>query len=137
MQFASVLESIPHMERAGVLLGKALRRLDCPEAAFAWLKSTWPTIVGRTLAAHTRPVRCDHNCLELSVDGKAWQQQVENMRLALCARINQSWGANLVSTVKCVPAKHGPFGASGREGPGSVSRETDNEFTPFIRRRPV
>jgi predicted nucleic acid-binding Zn ribbon protein len=114
------------MERAGEFLGRVVRRLGRPEAALAWLTSTWPTIVGKALAAHTRPVRCDANCLELTADGKAWQSQIESMQREVCARINQAWGGNLVRQVKVVAA---------HPGPRRISHEADNEHIPFIRRR--
>lgn len=114
------------MERAGEILGKALRRLNRPEAVLAWLSSAWPSIVGKALAAHTRPLRCSAGCLELAADGQAWQQQLENMTRELCGRINHAWGGTLVREVKFVAAK---------PGLKRPPRETDNEHTPFIRRR--
>jgi len=114
------------MERASDILGKALRRLDRPEAALAWLSSSWPSIVGPSLASHTRPVRCSGGCLELAADGKAWQQQLETMRRELCGRINQAWGGSLVREVKLAAAS---------PGPKRLPREADNEHIPFIRRR--
>jgi predicted nucleic acid-binding Zn ribbon protein len=114
------------MERAGDFLGKVVRRLDRPEAALAWLASTWLAVVGQPLAAHTRPVRCDAHCLELTADAPAWQKQIEHMNRELCARINQAWGAILVREVKFVPAK---------PSPGRIRHEADNEYIPFIRRR--
>jgi len=107
-------------------LGKVIRRLDRPEAALAWLESAWPTIVGQPLAAHTRPLRCDAHCLELTADRPAWQKQLEHMKRELCARINQAWGGTLVREVEFVPAK---------PGPRKIPREADNDHIPFIRRR--
>lgn len=107
-------------------MGKVVRRLGRPEAALAWLASSWPTIVGRNLAAHTRPVRCDDHCLELTADAPTWQTQLEQMQRELCARINQAWGGTLVREVKFVTPK---------PGPRKISRESDNSHTPFIRRR--
>ena len=114
------------MERAGEFLGKTLRRLDRPEVAVAWLASAWPTVVGKTLAAHTRPVRCGGGCLELAADNKAWRKQLETMKRELCGRINQAWGGKLVSDVKFV---------SGRPGLKRIAREADNDHIPFIRRK--
>jgi len=114
------------MERAGDILGKVARRLGRPEAALAWLQSSWPTVVGRTIAAHTRPVRCENARLELTVDAEVWLQQLETMHDEICARINRAWGATLIREVKFVS----------KPGPRKLSRETDNEHTPFIRRRP-
>jgi len=113
------------MERAGEILGKVARRLGRPEAALAWLQSSWPTVVGRSLATHTRPVRCENARLELAVDIKAWLQQLEPMHDEICARINRSWGGTLIREVKFIA----------KPGPHKLSREADNEHTPFIRRR--
>ncbi|HVB57272.1 MAG TPA: DUF721 domain-containing protein [Candidatus Acidoferrales bacterium] len=114
------------MEKAGEFLGRVVRRLERPEAALAWLTSSWAAVVGKTLAAHTRPVRCESGCLEVSADGKAWRKQLESMKSEFCARVNQAWGGNLVHEIKFVAAK---------PGPKRVSREMDNEHTPFVRRR--
>jgi predicted nucleic acid-binding Zn ribbon protein len=125
------------MEQISEFLGKALRRMDRPEAAMAWLSSAWPTIVGKALAEHARPLRCQSGCLELAVDGKPWQRQLESMKREICIRINQAWGGKLVSEVK--------FASGGDScevrnclstpGPSRVSVENDNEHIPFIRRR--
>jgi predicted nucleic acid-binding Zn ribbon protein len=111
------------MERVGEILSGALRRLRSPEAALAWLSTAWPSIVGTSLAVRTRPIRCSAGCLELTADGTAWQQQLQIMERELCVRINRAWGASLVRELKFVPVR--PI----------ATRETDNEHTPFIRRR--
>jgi predicted nucleic acid-binding Zn ribbon protein len=114
------------MERAGSFLGQVVRRIEQPQATFAWLAGSWASVVGRALAAHTRPVRCHDHCLELAADGKAWQSQLECMQHELCARINQAWGGNLVCEVRFVSA---PSAAR------RIPHEADNNYTPFIRRR--
>ncbi len=77
---ALVLESANSMDKAGQVLGGALRRLHRPEAALAWLVSSWPKIVGKALAARTRPLRCEKGCLEIAADNKAWRKQLEDMK---------------------------------------------------------
>jgi predicted nucleic acid-binding Zn ribbon protein len=114
------------MERAGQFLGRVVRQLKQPDATFAWLTSAWPSVVGSHLAAHTRPVRCKDDCLELETDGKAWQRQLETMEQDLCDHINQAWGGILVRKVTFLAAKPGPH---------AVRHEADNEYRPFIRRR--
>lgn len=113
------------MERAGEFLGKTLRRLNRPEAALAWLESSWPTVVGQALAAHAQPVRCQNGLLELAASSKAWQKQLQTMQRELCSRINQAWGGTLVRELKFVDAKSA----------ARIPREADNAHTPFIRRR--
>jgi predicted nucleic acid-binding Zn ribbon protein len=114
------------MERAGELLGRVVHRLKQPDATFAWLVSAWPLVVGPALAAHTRPVRCEGDCLELTADTKAWQRQLETMQRELCWRINRAWGGSLVRQVKF---------AAEKPGPQRIRHEADNEYRPFIRRR--
>jgi predicted nucleic acid-binding Zn ribbon protein len=114
------------MHKAGEFLGKVVRRFDRPEATIAWLAGAWPAIAGKTLAAHTRPVKCESGHLEVAADAKAWQQQIEGLKRELRDRINRAWGGNLVREVKFVAAK---------PGPKHVSREADNAHTPFVRRR--
>lgn len=107
-------------------MGKAMRRLDRPEAALAWLSSAWPTIVGESLAMHARPLSCTGGCLQLAADGKVWQQQIESMQRELCHRVNQAWGAKLVHELKFVSANCEQ---------SRPPRAVDNEYKPFIRRR--
>lgn len=125
------------MHKAGDLLGGAVRRMKRPEAALAWLTSAWPTIVGKMLAAHTRPVRCDAGCLEIAADRKDWKSQLEPMTREFCARINQAWGGKLVTEVKFVatPRIAAKDSNGAKPGPKRATRETDNEHLPFIRRR--
>jgi predicted nucleic acid-binding Zn ribbon protein len=114
------------MKRAGELLGPALRRLKCPEAALPWLAAAWPQIVGPALASHTRPVHFAQSCLEISTAGKAWKIELEELKPHFCARINQAWGGALVREIKFI---------SVRPGPHRLPRELNNDHTPFIRRK--
>jgi predicted nucleic acid-binding Zn ribbon protein len=113
------------MDRAGNFLGGMLRQLKRPEAAVAWLSGVWPQVVGRTIAAHTRPVRCAAGCLEIAADGKPWRIQLETMSNEFCAQVNRNWGATLVREIKFVDAHR----------PRHISHEFDNDHTPFVRRR--
>lgn len=113
------------MERAGTFLGRAVRRLDRPEAALAWLRAAWPELVGAALAAHARPVRCAKSCLEIAADGKRWEKQLETMTGEFCERINRAWGAELVKEIQFVEAP----------GVQKPACEEDLQHTPFVRRR--
>ena len=124
------------MHRAGDLLGGAVRRLKRAEATIAWLSSTWPTIVGKMLAAHTRPVRCDNGILEIATDGKEWKSQLEPMSAEFRGRINQAWGAGLVTEVKFAATRRAAAKPSDAHSGGRAytTRATDEEHLPFIRR---
>jgi predicted nucleic acid-binding Zn ribbon protein len=129
------------MQKAGDFLGSAVRRMKRPEATIAWLASAWPTIVGKMLAAHTRPLRCEKGQLEIAADRKDWKSQLEPMTREFCARINQAWGGKLVTEIKFVGAARSTTksdsGKPGAAKPGleRALRESDNEHLPFIRRR--
>lgn len=75
---------------------------------------------------HARPLSCAGGCLQLTADGKVWQQQIESMQRELCNRVNQAWGAKLVHELKFVSANRGQH---------RPPRAVDNDHTPFIRRR--
>lgn len=111
------------MERAGDFLGSALRKTKRPEAALVWLQGAWASLVGTTLAAHTRPVGYRSGCLEISTDGKAWQKQLIEMQREFGEQVNRAWGGKLVREVKFVD----------RESLRHISKEFDNEHTPFVR----
>jgi hypothetical protein len=134
---ANVVIESAAMYKAGELLGGVARKLKRPEATIAWLSSSWPTIVGKMLAAHTRPLRCEKGLLEIAADGKDWKSQLEPMTREFCARINQAWGAKLVREVKFVTKPRATYNPAdtGKPGPKRLSRELDNEHVPFIRRR--
>jgi predicted nucleic acid-binding Zn ribbon protein len=152
------------MERAGDLLGRVARRLGHPHAALVWLCSAWPRIVGATLAAHTRPLRCENGRLEVAADAKTWQNQLDEMQADFCGRVNQAWGGMLIREVRFVvprrglapvrsPSARGGEGASAKSqdaadsaspasgaarNSGAAQRlpyELDNDHIPFIRRR--
>lgn len=139
------------MEKAADFLGRVARKMRRPEAPIAWLASSWPRIVGTTIAAHTCPTRCQNGCLEISADGKAWQRQLESMTRDFCAQINRAWGSTLVREIKFTPVKDRPAAAPGAPPSGakpsdaahagaksarrSIPYELDNDHTPFIRRR--
>jgi predicted nucleic acid-binding Zn ribbon protein len=110
------------MQRAGEILGLAVRRLEKPEAAMAWLEGAWTAVVGKELAAHTRPIRCTGGVLDIRASSKEWQNQIENMAGEFCNQINRAWGGVLVRGVRFSRAR-GPY----------VSKELDGEHTPFVR----
>ena len=114
------------MQRAGDFLGQVVKRLGKKEAALAWLSAAWPGLVGQSLASHTRPVGYSAGTLEIEADRQPWQKQVQEMSADFCARINQAWGSTLISKVRvtAAPKKN-----------SHVSREADNKYIPFIRRR--
>jgi predicted nucleic acid-binding Zn ribbon protein len=125
------------MNKASDILGRVARKLNRPEAALAWLSSSWPQIVGKTLASHTRPLRCQDGRLDIAADAKAWRKQLEHMTSDFRVRINEAWGSSLIREVKFVASKRLPNagGGSAAPAPKRIPYEFDNDHTPFVRRR--
>jgi predicted nucleic acid-binding Zn ribbon protein len=137
------------MDKASDLLGRTIKKMKHPEATIAWLATAWPTIVGKTLALRTRPVRLESGRLEIAAEGKDWKSNLEPMSREFCDRINQAWGSKLVREVKFMvvpraanksangarPASSPAAGPGPQSVKGRALRELDNEHIPFIRRR--
>jgi predicted nucleic acid-binding Zn ribbon protein len=109
------------MERAGEILGPALRRLGKPETAMVWLEAMWPALVGEKLAAHTRPLRLASGTLEISADTAEWQNELESMAEEFRRKINGAWGSSLLRQLQFKRVRK------------AVPREEDNDHTPFVR----
>jgi len=93
--------------------------------------------VGKTLAGHTRPLRCQDGRLHIAADAKAWQKQLEQMTHDFCNRINEAWGSSLIREVKFVAGTRAFTAPDGSSAPARrrIPYEFDNDHTPFIRRR--
>ncbi len=113
------------MERAADILGAAMRRLERPEATMAWLAGAWAAIVGEQLAAHTKPIGVNGGILEVRASGADWQNQLECMSSEFREKINRAWGGGLVQELRFTAAR----------ATGSLSKEADNQHTPFVRTR--
>ena len=109
------------MKSAGEIIGHAMRRVEDSRAAGSWCQAMWPALVGKPLALHSRPSRCQEGTLRIEVDSAPWQKQMEDMRQEICARINRAWGGTLLRAVEIRLRR--------TAGP----RETDNEHLPFLR----
>ena len=120
------------MERAGQFLGSVLRRLRDANAAIAWLRSVWPQVVGKTLAAHIDPITCENGRLEVAADSEEWARQIRSMERELCAQINCAWGGDLVRDIRLVQSDH-ELGVTPPKR--HFPHEFDNQHVPFIRRR--
>ncbi|MBI3483661.1 MAG: DUF721 domain-containing protein [Acidobacteria bacterium] len=93
------------MERAGQSLWSALRRVARPDKPLDLLVAVWPLMVGRRLAAHTRPVAWVKGRVDVAVDEPEWKSQLESMGKDVRAQVNRWWGSELVREVRFVPEK--------------------------------
>ncbi len=93
------------MERADKGLWSALRRVAQPEKPLDLLIAVWPLMVGRRLAAHTRPVSWNKGRVHVAVENPEWRRQLEGLGQDVQKQINRWWGTDLVHEVRFVLAR--------------------------------
>ena len=116
------------MKRIGEFLAPTLRRATSQRSSFTWLAGTWPAIVGKRLADHTRPSKIVNGILEIAVSGKEWRAGLEDVAGEFRTRINEAWGGSFIREVRF---------AEDRKGRPQMRHEHDNEHTPFLRARKI
>jgi hypothetical protein len=112
------------MKRIGEFMAPALRRATPQRSSFAWLAGTWPAIVGKRLAEHTRPSDLAGGVLHIAVSGKDWRVELEGVADEFRTRVNQAWGAAVVREIRF---------SDDRKGKPRFRHEFDNDYTPFVR----
>ncbi|MFZ0909146.1 MAG: DUF721 domain-containing protein [Candidatus Acidiferrales bacterium] len=105
-------------------MAPALRRATPRRSSFAWLAGTWPAIVGKRLAEHTRPCDFAGGVLHIAVSAKEWRVQLEPVAEEFRARVNEAWGSNVVREIRF---------SDDRKGKPRIRHEFDNDYTPFVR----
>ena len=74
------------------------------QAAMGAVFGNWPEIVGREVAAHTRPESFDDGELTVTADSDAWATQVRYLAPKVLARLAEELGAGTVRHLRV----HGP-----------------------------
>src|SRR6266699_2223100 len=112
-------------ERSGV---SAATQADSPgwqqQAAMGSVFGRWAEIVGRDLAAHTRPDSFADGELAVTADSTAWATQVRLLAAVLVKRLNTELGDGSVRRVKvrgpAPPRQRGGWRVPGSKGPGDT-----------------
>ena len=60
----------------------------------------WPSIVGRTMAEHSRPALFEAGVLTLAADGATWATQLGHLTEEICAGINAFLGVPVVKKLR-------------------------------------
>jgi predicted nucleic acid-binding Zn ribbon protein len=93
-------------------------------AAMGSVFGRWAEIVGRDLAAHTRPDSFADGELVVNADSTAWATQVRLLAPALVRRLNDELGDGSVRRVKvrgpAGPRQRGGWRVPGSKGPGDT-----------------
>jgi hypothetical protein len=89
-------------------------------------------MVGRRLAAHTRPVSWGKGRVDVAVENPEWQRQLEGLSQDVQKQVNRWWGIDLVHEVRFVVDRVKSRSAHGTarvtpEDSQAVSREADSQ----------
>jgi predicted nucleic acid-binding Zn ribbon protein len=94
------------------------------QAAMGSVFGRWAEIVGRDLAAHTRPDSFADGELAVTADSTAWATQVRLLAPVLVKRLNTELGDGSVRRVKvrgpAPPRQRGGWRVPGSKGPGDT-----------------
>jgi predicted nucleic acid-binding Zn ribbon protein len=94
------------------------------QAAMGSVFGRWAEIVGRDLAAHTRPDSFADGELSVTADSTAWATQVRLLAPVLVKRLNAEVGDGSVRRVKvrgpAPPRQRGGWRVPGSKGPGDT-----------------
>lgn len=88
------------MESLQSHLGDFLRTIGPnEEISLVFLQQLWPQVVGKELAANSRPRSLNKKKLLISVCSDVWKQELQGLRGVLTGTINKYWGFRLVETI--------------------------------------
>ncbi|HUQ94396.1 MAG TPA: DUF721 domain-containing protein [Bryobacteraceae bacterium] len=122
------------MERAGRILGKL--KIKAIEVAgvktYHLAPGAWPAAVGKTVAAHTRPVFLDGTRLIVEVEDAIWQAQLGALRPSILGQLDHVLGSGIVSSLdfRVAPPRRLPATAAA----ASAADEADRIQDPGMRR---
>jgi len=63
------------------------------------LRQLWPTLVGEQLATATRVTAIHGSTVVLTVPDRIWRRELARMKRRLLQRINEPWGAALITEI--------------------------------------
>ncbi len=96
-------DGTPELRRVGESLPAVTRNLAGPDGVhLVNLVSTWPEVVGASVASHSRPLRLTGHTLTIAVDQPGWATELTYLETQLRARIDTALGPGVVTTVKVV-----------------------------------
>ncbi|MGH9776584.1 MAG: DUF721 domain-containing protein [Candidatus Acidiferrales bacterium] len=108
------------MQRASEILRPMLKRLTATGDDLAKISGTWNLIVGKSLSAHTRPVRLAGGELEIRADSREWRESLEALAGRVPAQINSFCPRRVVERIRVTSPP-----------------DSKDEKLPFLRKRGV
>jgi predicted nucleic acid-binding Zn ribbon protein len=67
--------------------------------ALIFLQQLWPQIVGKELAANSRPLRLGKKKLLVAVPSEIWQNELTGLKPTFLSKINDYWQLSLVERI--------------------------------------
>jgi hypothetical protein len=126
------------MERAGRIIGK----LQIKPVEVAGVKTyhlaprAWTAAVGKTIAAHTRPVFLDGSTLIVEVEDLVWKAQLTALHGDILPRIEKIAGSGMVRRIEfrvAAPRRMPMLAKAATAGAGTLD-ESDSIIDPVMRR---
>lgn len=115
------------MEKASKAVWAALKRLAGEEKPLDLLAAIWPLAVGSRLAEHTEPVAWEKGNLEIAVDDRDWQKQLEQMPEDIAKQVNKWWGSKVVTRVTFIRARARRAAAPSHKGKAASGEKPASE----------
>ena len=89
------------MESLNTFLPDFLRRIASDnDIALIFLQELWPQIVGREMAANSRPLSLEKKRLLVAVPSEVWQNELTGLKPTFLSNINDYWQLSLVERIK-------------------------------------
>jgi predicted nucleic acid-binding Zn ribbon protein len=89
------------MKNLGAILPDFLRRIASDnDIALIFLTELWPQIVGKEMAANSRPLSLGRKKLRVTVPSEVWQSELTGLEATFVSNINNYWRLSLVERIQ-------------------------------------
>ncbi len=91
------------MDNLSTLLPDVLRRIASDsDIALIFLKELWPQIVGKEMAANSRPQNLRKKRLLVAVPSEVWEKELTGLESIFLNNINNYWRLSLVERIQFI-----------------------------------
>lgn len=89
------------MKNLSTILPEVLQRIASDnDIALIFLKELWPQIVGKEMAANSRPLSLGKKKLLVAVPSEVWRHELTVLAATFLSNINHYWRLPLVERIK-------------------------------------
>ena len=91
------------MENLSAFLPDVLRRVASDnDIALIFLKELWPQMVGKEMAANSRPQNLQKKRLLVVVPSEVWEKELTGLEAIFLSNINNYWRLSLVERIQFI-----------------------------------